>query len=70
MDSGRFAATFVNPDTGRGVRAMVKAHFRNESTIQAAMNKFAHVGDSEPLTMREVTVSIPEETLGQAGRPL
>ena len=69
MDSGRFAATFINPDTGWAARARVNAHFSNDSAIQATLNKLAHIGDSEPLAMREATVSIPEGTMGQASWP-
>jgi len=63
VDYGRFAATFVNLDTGRAVRATVKEHFSNESTIEATLNKLARIPDSELITMQEVAVNIPETDL-------
>jgi hypothetical protein len=63
MDYGRFAATFANLDTGRAVRATVKEHFSNESTIEATLNKLARIPDSELMTIQEVTVRIPETDL-------
>ena len=66
-DYGRFAATFVNLDTGRAVRATVKEHFPNEATLEATLEKLSRIPDSELITMQEVTVDIPETDL--PGRP-
>lgn len=63
VDYGRFAATFVNLDTGRAVRATVREHFSNEPTIEETLAKLAGIPDSELITMQEVTVSIPETDL-------
>jgi len=63
VDYGRFAATFINLDTGRAVRATVNEHFSNEPTIEATLDKLARILDSELITMQEVTVSIPEMDL-------
>ncbi|MFA5308933.1 MAG: FmdE family protein [Dehalococcoidales bacterium] len=60
MDYGKFAATFVNLDTGRAVRGTVKETFSNEDTIEETLKKLAGMPDSELVTLQEVTVDIPE----------
>jgi formylmethanofuran dehydrogenase subunit E len=60
MDYGKFAATFVNLDTGRAVRGTVKEHFGNEDNIEETLKKLAAIPDSELVTLQEVTVDIPE----------
>ena len=63
MDYGKFAATFVNLDTGRAVRATVKEHFSNEDTTEKTLQKIARIPESELVTLEEVTVKIPETDL-------
>ena len=63
MDYGKFAATFVNLDTGKAVRATVKEHFSNEDTSEKTLRKIARIPESELVTLQEVTVKIPETDL-------
>jgi formylmethanofuran dehydrogenase subunit E len=59
VDYGKFAATFVNLDTGKAVRGTVLEHFSNEATIEETLKKLARIPDSELVTLQEVTVNIP-----------
>jgi formylmethanofuran dehydrogenase subunit E len=63
MDYGKFAASFVNLDTGKAVRATVKEHFSNEDTSEKTLRKISLIPDSELVTLEEVTVKIPETDL-------
>ena len=63
MDYGKFAATFINLDTGRAVRATVREHFGNEDTIEETLKKLSLIPDSELVTLQEVKVNIPETDL-------
>lgn len=63
VDYGRFAATYVNLDTGKAVRGTVKEYFSNEDTIEKTLEKLARIPDSELVTLEEVTVNIPETDL-------
>ncbi len=59
VDYGKFAATFVNTDTGRAVRATVLEHISNEDTSEATLRKIARIPESELVTLQEVIVKIP-----------
>ena len=63
IDYGKFAATFVNLDTGKAVRATVKEHFGNEESLEETLKKLARIPDSTLITMQEVTVNIPATDL-------
>lgn len=63
VDYGRFAATYVNTDTGKAVRATVMAHFSNESTVEETIKKISRIPDSELVTLQEVKMTIPEMDL-------
>ncbi len=63
VDYGKFAATFVNLDTGKAVRGTVLEHFSNEDTIEKTLEKLARTPDSELVTLQEVTVKIPKADL-------
>ncbi|MDD5338270.1 MAG: FmdE family protein [Dehalococcoidales bacterium] len=60
VDYGRFAATYVNLDTGKAVRGTVKQYFPNEDTIEKTLEKLAAIPDNELVTLEEVKVDIPE----------
>jgi formylmethanofuran dehydrogenase subunit E len=68
VDYGKFAATFVNLDTGKAVRGTVKEHFSNEETIEKTLEKLARIPDIELVTLEEVTINIPETDL--PGQPV
>jgi formylmethanofuran dehydrogenase subunit E len=63
MDYGKFAATFVNTDTGKAVRGTVLEHFSNEDTIEKTLEKLAGIPDSELVTLQDVKIDIPETDL-------
>lgn len=63
VDYGKFAATFVNLDTGKAVRGTVKEHFSNDDTIEKTLEKLERIPDSELVTLEDVTVNIPETDL-------
>jgi formylmethanofuran dehydrogenase subunit E len=63
VDYGKFAATFVNLDTGRAIRGTVKEHFSNEKSIDETLEKLAHIPDNKLVALQEVVVIIPETDL-------
>jgi formylmethanofuran dehydrogenase subunit E len=60
VDYGKFAATFINLDTGRAIRATVNGHFSSRDPIEETMDKLSRIPDSDLITMQEVSVKIPE----------
>jgi formylmethanofuran dehydrogenase subunit E len=62
-DYGKFAATFVNTDTGKAVRGTVKEHYGNDEPIEVQLKKLARIPDSQLVTLEEVTVNIPKADL-------
>ncbi len=62
-DYGRFAATFVNTDTGKAVRGTIKEHYGNDVPLEEQIKKLAAIPDSQLVTLQEVTVEIPETDL-------
>jgi len=63
VDYGKFAATFVNLDTGKAVRGTIKEYFSSGDSIEETLKKLARIPDSELVTLQEVTVNIPETDL-------
>ncbi|HXZ30258.1 MAG TPA: FmdE family protein [Dehalococcoidia bacterium] len=63
VDYGKFAATFVNLDTGRAIRATVKEYFSSEDSIEETLKRLARIPDSELVSLQEVTVNIAETDL-------
>jgi formylmethanofuran dehydrogenase subunit E len=63
VDYGKFAATFVNLDTGRAVRGTVKNYFSSKNSIKETLIKLAHIPDRELVTLQEVKIDIPETDL-------
>lgn len=63
VDYGKFAATFVNLETGKAVRGTVKEYFSNEDTIEETLKKLAAIPDSDLVTLEEVIVKIPKTDL-------
>jgi formylmethanofuran dehydrogenase subunit E len=63
VDYGKFAATFVNLDTGRAVRATVRGNFSSQDPIEETLNKLSRIPDSDLVTMQEVSIKIPPEDL-------
>ena len=63
IDYGKFAATFVNTDTGKAVRATVMEHFGSGDSIEETIRKISRIPDAELVTMWEVRMNIPETDL-------
>jgi formylmethanofuran dehydrogenase subunit E len=63
VDYGKFAATYINTDTGKAVRATVKEHFSNGGSMEESLKRIALIPDSQLVTLEDVTVSIPENDL-------
>ena len=63
LDYGRFAATFINTDTGRAVRGVIKEHYGDDRPIEEQLKALARVPDIKLVTLEEVTVDVPEEDL-------
>lgn len=62
-DYGKFAATFVNLDTGKAVRATIKEHFGTDILLEETLKILAAMPDSKLVTLQAVTVNIPENDL-------
>ena len=63
MDYGKFAATFVNLDTGKAVRGTVKEHYGNDKPLEEILKLLAGIPDDKLVTLQEVTVNIAEKDL-------
>jgi len=63
VDYGKFAATFVNQDTGRAFRATVKESFSTNGPIEEVCKEVEQTPDSELVILQEVRVNIPETDL-------
>jgi formylmethanofuran dehydrogenase subunit E len=63
VDYGKFAATFVNTDTGKAVRATIKEHFGNDIPLEETLKKLAAIPDETLVTLQDVTVDIPSTDL-------
>ncbi|MDD1728589.1 MAG: FmdE family protein [Methanospirillum sp.] len=64
MNYGKFAAIFVNMDTGKAVRiaAIPKQNGQGENMAET-VQKLAVIPESELFSIREVSIRIPEEDL-------
>ena len=63
IDYGKFAATFVNQDTGLAVRATIKESFDSNRPIEELSRAVANLPDDELVILREVAVDIPADDL-------
>jgi formylmethanofuran dehydrogenase subunit E len=63
IDYGKFAATFVDQQTGRAVRVTVKESFDSSLGVEELTMIVAQIADEEMLDIREVQVHIPETDL-------
>jgi formylmethanofuran dehydrogenase subunit E len=67
IDYGKFAATFVNLDTGKAVRATIRDYFKGNAAIEETLKKLSCISDADLVSLQEVTVSVPEADL--PGKP-
>ena len=63
IDYGKFAATFINLDTGKALRASIKESFDSNGPIEEVSHKIAQTPDSDMVILQEVRVNIPETDL-------
>jgi formylmethanofuran dehydrogenase subunit E len=63
IDYGKFAATFVNVDTGKAVRATIKESFDSSGPVEEMCKKVENTPDEEIVILQTVKVAIPETDL-------
>jgi formylmethanofuran dehydrogenase subunit E len=63
IDYGKFAATFVNLDTGKALRATIRESFDSKGQIEEVCGEIARIPDKELVILQEVKVNIPETDL-------
>ncbi len=63
IDYGKFAATYVNLDTGRALRASIKESFNSKGPIEEVVRTIAQTPDCEMVILQEVEIKIPETDL-------
>lgn len=63
IDYGKFAATFVNLETKRALRATIKESFDSHGPIDEVIKKVAAAPDADLVILQEVKVDIPETDL-------
>jgi formylmethanofuran dehydrogenase subunit E len=63
IDYGKFAATFVNLETKKALRATIKESFDSHGPIDEVIKKVAAAPDAELVILQEVKVDIPETDL-------
>jgi formylmethanofuran dehydrogenase subunit E len=69
IDYGKFAATFVNVETRRALRATIKESFDSHGPVEEVAKKVAQMPDAELVILQEVKIEIPETDLpGSPGK--
>jgi formylmethanofuran dehydrogenase subunit E len=63
VDYGKFAATFVNTDTGKAVRATIKESFDSSGPVEDMCRKVENTPDEDMVILQNVKVVIPETDL-------
>jgi formylmethanofuran dehydrogenase subunit E len=63
VDCGKFAATFVNLETGKALRASIKESFNSDGPIEEISRKIGQTPDEELVILQDVRVNIPETDL-------
>ena len=63
IDYGKFAATFINLDTGKSLRASIKESFDSNGPIEEISRIIARTPDEEMVILQEVQIDIPENDL-------
>jgi formylmethanofuran dehydrogenase subunit E len=60
VDYGKFAATFVNTDTGKAVRGTIKEDFKSSDDVNELIKTVASLQEDAVVNLQEVKVAIPE----------
>jgi formylmethanofuran dehydrogenase subunit E len=63
VDYGKFAATFVNLDTGRALRATINESFDTSGPIEEVSRIIAQTPDQDMVILKDVDIRIPETDL-------
>jgi formylmethanofuran dehydrogenase subunit E len=63
VDYGKFAATFVNLETGKAIRTTIKKQFDSKSPVEEVRKIVLETPEEELVILQEVTVEIPETDL-------
>ncbi len=63
IDYGKFAASFINLDTGVALRVTVEKHYGNDIPIKDTLKLLAQIPDKELVTLKKVNIKIPETDL-------
>ncbi len=63
VDYGKLAATFVNLDTGKAVRATVRDRGPADESMEEMVRRISRTPDSDLVTLREVAMHIPDTDL-------
>jgi len=67
VDYGKFAATFVNLDTGKAVRATIRESFDSSGDIEQVKKIVGEMPDADLVILQNVKIDIPVTDL--PGRP-
>lgn len=63
VDYGKFAATFVDTNTGKALRATIKEDFDSSGPVPEMCRKVENTPDSEMVILQDVKINIPEKDL-------
>jgi formylmethanofuran dehydrogenase subunit E len=63
IDYGKFAATFVNLQTGKAIRATIKESFDSKGPTEEMCRKVETTPDEEMVILQDVKIAIPETDL-------
>jgi formylmethanofuran dehydrogenase subunit E len=63
VDYGKFAATFVNTNTGEAIRATIKESFDSSGPVEEMCRKVENTPDQEMVILQHVKMVIPETDL-------
>jgi len=63
VDYGKFAATFVDTDTGKAIRGIIKESFKSGNSVDELIKTVAQLPEDAVVTLQEVKVEIPEMDL-------
>jgi formylmethanofuran dehydrogenase subunit E len=59
VDYGKFAASFINLDNGKAVRATIKESFDSSGPIETVAAKIAEMPDSELVILEDIKIEVP-----------
>lgn len=63
VDYGKFAATFINTDTGQAVRGTIKESFKSSDAVDELIKIVAGLPEEAVVVLQPVRVSVPETDL-------